>query len=372
MKAIWNFLATGILLMLPLCVSAQSMYLAKQYYEQGKYLEAAKQLRPLADGGDAEAQCMAAQLFFEGKGVVQNEAQGVKYATMSADQCYEKAIFLLVGHYRSSNPQKYFQTCKKYCDKFPYLAKKDLGLNLASCYLDGMGTEKSEQLGYSILENNESLTGSTYYGPFLLYKARQAGKDNLEDYADWLFSNRERTMFRAVCNYIKGQQRDLPAYYEKRANEGNAFACAMVANMLYDDDKIDKARQYHRKSIQGGSAYGRSLQEKMNFTPESFDINAKFDNRVTFVEIEHRYDKTILHGIFKGQTSDSWKEFDQEVYMTCNGQSKKYPIAQKKNRVYGRGNNQPVRFTLEFAPIPADWHQLDLCYKGRSYMTITE
>ena len=39
--------------------SAQSMSTAKYYYEQGKYLEAAKQLRPLADGGNAEAQAMA-------------------------------------------------------------------------------------------------------------------------------------------------------------------------------------------------------------------------------------------------------------------------------------------------------------------------
>ena len=53
-------------------VSAQSMQMAKYYYEQGKYLEAAKQLRPLADGGNAEAQCMAAGMFFEGKGIQKN------------------------------------------------------------------------------------------------------------------------------------------------------------------------------------------------------------------------------------------------------------------------------------------------------------
>ncbi|MBQ9640161.1 MAG: sel1 repeat family protein [Bacteroidaceae bacterium] len=56
---------------------------------KGNYTEAAKCLRPLADGGNAEAQTLAAQLFFEGKGVTKNEAQGVKYATQAAKQGHE-------------------------------------------------------------------------------------------------------------------------------------------------------------------------------------------------------------------------------------------------------------------------------------------
>ena len=50
-------------------VNAQSLSYVKSLMEQGMYLDAAKRLRPLADGGNAEAQVMAAQLFFEGKGV---------------------------------------------------------------------------------------------------------------------------------------------------------------------------------------------------------------------------------------------------------------------------------------------------------------
>ena len=87
------------MIMLPITTKAQSMYMAKQYYDQGKYLEAAKQLRPLADGGNAEAQVMAAQLFFEGKGVKKNETQGVKYATLAANQGNEEGIMLMAKHY---------------------------------------------------------------------------------------------------------------------------------------------------------------------------------------------------------------------------------------------------------------------------------
>lgn len=72
-------------------MSAQSLGTAKMYIEQEQYVNAAKQLRPLADGGNAEAQYLAAKLFFEGHiNNAKAEEQGVKYATMSADQGYEK------------------------------------------------------------------------------------------------------------------------------------------------------------------------------------------------------------------------------------------------------------------------------------------
>ena len=68
------------------------------YMEQGDYLNAAKELRPLADGGNAEAQLLAAKLFFEGKGVIQSDAQGVNYATMAADQGNVEGIELLLNN----------------------------------------------------------------------------------------------------------------------------------------------------------------------------------------------------------------------------------------------------------------------------------
>ncbi|MBR1410895.1 MAG: sel1 repeat family protein, partial [Prevotella sp.] len=87
-KAIMMFLLWGICGM----AHAQSMYWAQRYYDEGKFLEAAKQLRPLADGGDADAQYMAGLLFFEGKGVNKNKAQAEKYLKLAALQGHEKAI----------------------------------------------------------------------------------------------------------------------------------------------------------------------------------------------------------------------------------------------------------------------------------------
>ena len=95
---------------------SQSMYWAKKYYDEGKYLEAAKQLRPLADGGNAEAQYMAAELFYYGYGVQENEAQSKKYLTLAADQGYEKAIELLVNRLAKKGDNKAYSIAKKYIE----------------------------------------------------------------------------------------------------------------------------------------------------------------------------------------------------------------------------------------------------------------
>lgn len=64
--------------------TAQSIEQIKELIEQGQYKQAAMRLRPLADGGDAEAQYLAAMLFLEGKGVTGNPQQAFKYAKMAA------------------------------------------------------------------------------------------------------------------------------------------------------------------------------------------------------------------------------------------------------------------------------------------------
>ncbi|MCR5678959.1 MAG: hypothetical protein K6G08_01945 [Prevotella sp.] len=64
---------------------AQDISQIEQMIEQGQYKQAALKLRPLADGGNAEAQYLAATLFLEGKGVVRSLQQAFKYASLAAD-----------------------------------------------------------------------------------------------------------------------------------------------------------------------------------------------------------------------------------------------------------------------------------------------
>ena len=89
-------LTIAALFLLQFHTNAQSLDRAYDLIDQGKYKEAAMQLRPLADGGDAEAQYVAATLFLEGKGVPRNPQQAFKYAKMAADQTSATPISILL------------------------------------------------------------------------------------------------------------------------------------------------------------------------------------------------------------------------------------------------------------------------------------
>ena len=103
-----------LLLSMALCVlmsfaHAQSYQTrqARTLIEQEKYAEAARMLRPLADSGDAEAQYLAAGLFFNGNGVIKSETQGMKYLVMAAEQYHIGATFQYVmKSVKTTEPEK--------------------------------------------------------------------------------------------------------------------------------------------------------------------------------------------------------------------------------------------------------------------------
>lgn len=139
-------------------IKAQSIERAEEYYRMGEYLQAAKILRPLADGGDARAQVLAADMFFAGKGVPKNEAQGIKYARMAANQGYEDGIVCLALHYyEAKNYTKFYETSKEFASKHPYLMKDKVGCYLGICYLKGWGVAKDEDKGWEIITESSWL-----------------------------------------------------------------------------------------------------------------------------------------------------------------------------------------------------------------------
>lgn len=155
MKKILTLL-TAVLWLSVMQLKAQSVSYAKLLIEQERYMDAAKQLRPLADAGDAEAQYLSATLFFEGKGVQKNVQQGVKYATLSANQGNENSIALLADYYYGTgNHQKMFGMLKELINQHPYMEEKLSGTILGLCYLNGYGTEKDAKRGRELLGKNK-------------------------------------------------------------------------------------------------------------------------------------------------------------------------------------------------------------------------
>ena len=158
MRKILTF-TLAVLLLSVMQVKAQSVSYAKSLIEQGNYLEAAKQLRPLADGGNAEAQYLAATLFFEGKGVSKNDLQGVKYATLSANQGNTDAMILLADHHKGNGQlQNYYATLEHYVTRHPYLRKEFVGLRLAECYMRGWGVEQDEETAWEMASENKDFS----------------------------------------------------------------------------------------------------------------------------------------------------------------------------------------------------------------------
>ena len=370
-----------MLSMSAITVKAQSVSHAKSLIEQGKYREAAQQLRPLADGGNAEAQCLAAQMFFEGKGVAKNDAQGVKYATLAANQGNEEAINQLANHYWSTNSKKAFEILKHYTDRHPYMKKKSVGIMLAKCYLEGVGTEKNEALGWQLAESNEQwddyLKNERAATNYYKYKMHEAGKDCIEDYADYLFSQRNTKMFKAVCEHIQRQNSDIQIHYQILADKGNGFAAAMLADSYYDRNLRPRARDYLRKALDAGSAYARSIERKVNFEPVIYDhVSSKWyyassNNKLEILKIEHKWNKTIFHFNFNAKHAESWIKFDKGFYALCNG--RKYmmtsPATTKRNPRTNMRTGTDIYFPLEFEAIPTNWSEMSLGINGKQIIS---
>ena len=263
MKILIRNIIIGVLMTLPQIGNAQSVSYAKSLINQGKYLEAAKQLRPLADGGNAEAQYLAATLFFEGKGVNKNDTQGIKYATLSANQGYRQAVTSLAFHYRDKgDKQRYFQILKKYTDMFPELQKQTPGLLLAYCYLIGEGTEMNQSKGIKIVDQNNLLDFDIVYIRFAywLAKANLAGFSDVRDYneAEYGADRLEHHAVMARAIYDRMYEHDLTKLREA-AEKGNSWEMAHLSNMLNEPGTRAEARQWAQKAADAGSNYGKGM-----------------------------------------------------------------------------------------------------------------
>ena len=144
-----KFFLLGIALLflsIPTCLAQDYEYeieRARRMINAGDYERAAKTLRPLADGGNAEAQYLASKLFAKGWGVIKSPAQCLKYLQMSADQGYVIAVNQMIYLYKDKEPGKAARIAEKYCNQFENLRKGFPGAYLAEAYISGNGIEKN-------------------------------------------------------------------------------------------------------------------------------------------------------------------------------------------------------------------------------------
>lgn len=263
MRTLSKLIALFVLTALPIMGSAQSLSYAKTLIEQERYLEAAKQLRPLADGGNAEAQYLASDLFFKGKGVNKSEVQGIKYATMAANQGYKYAVTSLALHYKDKgDKQGYYNTLKKYLDMYPELQKGTAGILLAFCYFSGEGTEKNPSEGIRIVDRNNILDTDNIYIKFAYWRAKAnlAGFSDVRAYNESEYGagrlQHHAVMARAIYDCFYGHEL---AKLREAAESGKTWEMAHLSNMLNEPSTRTEARKWAQKAADAGSNYGKGM-----------------------------------------------------------------------------------------------------------------
>ncbi|MBQ9637342.1 MAG: sel1 repeat family protein [Prevotella sp.] len=280
-----KYLLLLITLLMTSNIYAQSLYTAKSYIEQGRYLDAAKQLRPLADGGNAEAQYLAAKLFFEGKGVQKNEQQGIKYATLSADQGYTDAILIIFNYYGETMKErkKALSILTTYMEKLPNLKTGIIGYLAGLYYQLGWDGEIKEDYGWSLIEKTDifknaqaSNEPSDIMNSYWEYQIKKEKCNNEIEYVEKLFSSGNNSQILAFTNYIviSNFNNDYKGFIKKSqelANQGNTNAAIILLAYYESHNKtmnfIKQKQELAKIAINGNSPMGASLYAKYKRFP---------------------------------------------------------------------------------------------------------
>lgn len=146
MKRILSFVLG--LLWIACCYPQQAeLERAQTFIAYKKYVDAAKVLRPLAEGGNAEAQYMVAGLFYEGKGVINSWEQAEKYYLLAAHGGSNAAAVDIFNIYAEKNQlEKGAKLLTELCEKNPERKVSPIGVLLGYSIYKGLGGLKENKL----------------------------------------------------------------------------------------------------------------------------------------------------------------------------------------------------------------------------------
>lgn len=258
-------------LVVSLGLRAQSVSYAQSLINQGRYLDAAKQLRPLADGGNAEAQVLAAQLFFEGKGVQKSEQQGMKYATMAANQGNQEAVVTIANYYsRAGNNTKAFGVLEKYVQQLNAWTGA-LGAEYAKYLIQGTGCAKNPVRGYQLmaLGGNADSPGWKYLFANAKEYLNTMASENGKTIADYVVGNNDDygvsklaavEMARQMSSY--SAQAALFSSFWNYAKNNNAWGMYLVAKFQEEGIGTPKEPAYAKSWYESAKNLGNSWASK--------------------------------------------------------------------------------------------------------------
>lgn len=352
---------------------SQSMSTVKYYLGQENYIEAAKALRPLADGGNAEAQLLAAKLFFEGKGVIQSDVQGINYATMAADQGNVESIELLVNHFFKNNNPKTYATAKKYSDRYVELKKGNVGRIMAECLINGWcETPIDETLGWKIYESIDSfqtlLDDLDFAEKYWIYKAKSNSKDSAEDLAEYLYQIGKKDDYKRVESYLL-RIYDTIESLEEKAKSGNVWAMSQLALQYYNGNQKQLAMEWAQKASFTGARIGSDMVDRINYKPvicTNIRVGRQKSQYTTISSIILEYDRMTINYNFFNSGFLAWIALAQDLSLRYNGKiykmiSSTLPILPQRRNV---SINERFSFSVTFERIPLTASKFDIFEDG--------
>ena len=132
---VWKLSICTALILLCQSVSAVDLEAGKQAYKDKDYAKALKELTPLADQGDAEAQCTLGKMYWMGEGVLKDVDRAVKLFKSSAVQGNADAQFYLGSWYLL--PHRDVAEGAKWLHLSAEQGNKDAQWLLGKAYLEG-------------------------------------------------------------------------------------------------------------------------------------------------------------------------------------------------------------------------------------------
>jgi TPR repeat protein len=118
-------------------------------YERGDFETAVRELRPLADDGNVEAQFYMAYMFETGKGLERDDGKAAEYYRKAGDQGHDRAQFNLgLAHERGRGVEQDLAQALEWYLKAANQGFARAQYKVADMYLEASGTRRDLMLSY--------------------------------------------------------------------------------------------------------------------------------------------------------------------------------------------------------------------------------
>ena len=143
-------LLAGLFLMMALAPARADYDDAIKYYDHGDYAAALRELRPLAQQGNLEAQAKLGQMYLQGRGVKQDYTTAMRWLTQAANEGDNPAAESDLGliYYNGAGVKRDYAEAARWFQKAAEQGYADAQIGLGTLHSYGLGVPKDPIKAY--------------------------------------------------------------------------------------------------------------------------------------------------------------------------------------------------------------------------------